>query len=374
MRVLTSFLCYFIGLLGLGGIHGLMSVDNLGEELEDKDLSKAILEMLHINKLSQPQQVKPHPYMKQVYQSLDTQAKDLSAADGTLVQSFRSTEDLQYSTPGWIWFNMSQLSPSMRVAELVLLRKTLHPKPLSVTVTVHSLSPGTDNLSISGPLVEQFLSLDQLPPSGYDVFDVTSAINQHSRHSDVLGFQLQFGDESGSLVLHEALTQSLYCLDGSSVSQPLLVVYRAKSMELHHRATGESSEHRQRHRCMFSSDYQKQRIQLRHVRRVANAACKLHVHHINLHKSKLRQWILQPSNFNISICRGICMKEMFLSSMTVQTQDKKHRENNLLQRSSCIPQGLSSLIVMYSSDTADIIIKELKDITAERCVCQPDTH
>uniref|UniRef100_A0A673K7S1 TGF-beta propeptide domain-containing protein n=1 Tax=Sinocyclocheilus rhinocerous TaxID=307959 RepID=A0A673K7S1_9TELE len=246
--------------------------------------------MLHINKLSVLQQAKPHPYMKHVYQSLDAQARDLSGADGTLVQSFRSIEDSKYGTPGWIWFNMSQLSPFMRVAELVLLRKTLHHKPLSVTVTVHSLSPGTDNLSISGPLAEHILSLDQLPPSGYDVFDVTAAITQPPRHSDILGFQLRFGDESGSLVLHEALTQSLYCLNSSSLSQPLLVVYRTASMEAQTRPS-----------CMASSEDDRLRIHLRHGRHLA--ACKLYVHHVNLHTSKLSQWILQPSSFNISICR-----------------------------------------------------------------------
>uniref|UniRef100_A0A671RFD4 Growth/differentiation factor 6-B-like n=1 Tax=Sinocyclocheilus anshuiensis TaxID=1608454 RepID=A0A671RFD4_9TELE len=228
----------------------------------------------------------------------------------------------------------------MRVAELVLLRKTLHHKPLSVTVTVHSLSPGPDNLSISCPLAEHLLSLDRLPPSGYDVFDVTAAITQPPRHSDILGFQLRFGDESGSLVLHEALTQSLYCLNSSSLSQPLLVVYRSASMEHQQRASGagSDSEHRLRPSCMASSEYDRQRIQLRHGRHLA--ACKL----------------------------GICLKEISASSMSVQ-RHRKHHGENYLQRSNCSPQGLSSLIVMYSSDTADIIIKELKDIRAERCVC-----
>lgn len=87
-----SFLCYLIALLGVCGTCGFTLVDDLEEELEDRDFSKAILEMLHINKLSTPQQAKPHPYMKQVYQTLDTQARDLSDADGTLVQSFRSIE------------------------------------------------------------------------------------------------------------------------------------------------------------------------------------------------------------------------------------------------------------------------------------------
>ncbi len=92
MRFSASFLCFLIGLLGLGGTHGLLLMEDQGEGLEDRDLSKAILEMLHINKLSAPQQAKPHPYMKHVYRSLDAQARDLSGADGTLVQSFRSIE------------------------------------------------------------------------------------------------------------------------------------------------------------------------------------------------------------------------------------------------------------------------------------------
>lgn len=211
---------------------------------------------------------------------------------------FSSRQDSKHGVPGWIWFNVSHLSPSMKVAELVLLRKTLHPKPLSVTVTVHSISPETGNLSISGPLVERLLSLNQLHPSGYDVFDVTPSITRRLTRSDALGFQLRFGDESGSLVLHEALTQSLYCLNGSSLNQPLLVVYRAKSMELR-----DGAEPRQRHDCTGISEYNKARMRLRNFRRAAHSPCKLHVHHINLHLSRLSRWILQPSHFNISICR-----------------------------------------------------------------------
>lgn len=86
------FSCFLIALLGIGGLHGFLSVDDPGEELEHRDFNKAILEMLHINKLSTLQQAKPHPYMKQVYESLDTQVREMSAADGTLVQSFRSIE------------------------------------------------------------------------------------------------------------------------------------------------------------------------------------------------------------------------------------------------------------------------------------------
>lgn len=90
------FSCYLVALLGIGGLHGFLSVDDLEEELEHRDFNKAILEMLHINKLSTPQQAKPHPYMKQVYESLDTQVRELSAADGTLVQSFRSFEGMHH--------------------------------------------------------------------------------------------------------------------------------------------------------------------------------------------------------------------------------------------------------------------------------------
>lgn len=114
----------------------------------------------------------------------------------------------------------------MTIAELILLRKTLHPEPLTVTVAVHSLSFGAGNLSISGPLTEHLLTLNQLPPSGYDVFNVTASLPYHVHEPHILGFQLCFKDESGSLVLHEALTQSLYCLNTSSLSQPLLVTYK----------------------------------------------------------------------------------------------------------------------------------------------------
>lgn len=54
---------------------------------------KAILEMLHIDRLSGEQRSEPHPYMMHIYQLLDSQeAADPSGPDGTLVQSFRSLQ------------------------------------------------------------------------------------------------------------------------------------------------------------------------------------------------------------------------------------------------------------------------------------------
>uniref|UniRef100_A0A673VQH7 TGF-beta family profile domain-containing protein n=1 Tax=Salmo trutta TaxID=8032 RepID=A0A673VQH7_SALTR len=247
--------------------------------------------MLHINKLSAPHQAKPHPYMRQVYQLLDTQeARDLGSSDGTLVQSFRTGP--LHAPAGWIWFNVSHLKPSMAVAELVLLRKTLHPDPLSVTVALHSLTRGASGLSVSPPLEERILTLDQLPPSGYDVFDV-SPFMFSSKPLDVVGFQLRYTDESGSLVLHEALTQSLYCLGGGSLSEPLLVVYRARPLRSQTTAAtnGFRPERRQRQHCRTRS----------HERR-SLFLCRLYHRYVDFNKGDLANWILQPSGFNATFC------------------------------------------------------------------------
>lgn len=110
-------------------------------------------------------------------------------------------------------------------AELVLFRKTLHPRPLSVTVTLHSVTAAARGaLQESPALEERLLTLDQRPSSGYDVFDVSAVLAV--KPVEVVGFQLRYTDESGSLVLHEALTQSLYCLSRGSLSEPLLVLYQ----------------------------------------------------------------------------------------------------------------------------------------------------
>lgn len=192
---------------------------------------------------------------------------------------------------------MSYLRPSMTVAELILLRKTLHPEPLTVTVAVHSLSFGTGNLSISGPLTEHLLTLDQLPPSGYDVFNVTASLPRRIHGPHILGFQLRFRDESGSLVLHEALTQSLYCLNTSSLSQPLLVTYKVKPTER------QNLERKQRQYCRESTHQIKQHLQLRQQRSTNDTACKLYEYLVDIDKTELGQWILQPTTFNISFCR-----------------------------------------------------------------------
>ncbi|KAM3857594.1 uncharacterized protein ACN63O_018635 [Diretmus argenteus] len=214
----------------LDPIAGLLLMERQGDAEDDQELNKAILEMLHINKVSASHQAKPHPYMRRVYKLLDSlEAQDLGNSDGTLVQSFRSVFGPDHAPPGWIWFNVTNLNPSMTGAELVLFRKTLHPRPISVTVTLHGLTSSEGALKESSTLEERLLTLDQRPSSGYDVFDVSAVLAV--KPLDVAGFQLRYTDESGSLVLHEALTQSLYCLSRGSLSEPLLVLYQVHPVQ-----------------------------------------------------------------------------------------------------------------------------------------------
>uniref|UniRef100_A0A8C3B568 Uncharacterized protein n=1 Tax=Cyclopterus lumpus TaxID=8103 RepID=A0A8C3B568_CYCLU len=180
--------------------------------------------MLHINKVSASPQAKPHPYMRGIYQRLDSiEAQDFESSDGTLVQSFRTPR-------GWIWFNVSGRNPSMLGAELVMYRKTLNPNSISVTVALHSVTASQGALVESPALEERLLTLDQRSSSGYDVFDVSAALPL--KPLELVGFQLRYTDESGSLVLHEALTQSLYCLNRGSLSEPLLVLYQSYPLHI----------------------------------------------------------------------------------------------------------------------------------------------
>ncbi|XP_072232621.1 uncharacterized protein [Leuresthes tenuis] len=212
-------------------VTGLLLMDQRRDAEDDQGLSKAILEMLHIKKVSASHQAKPHPYMTRIYQHLDSlEARDFGRSDGMLVQSFRSVDGPHHAPQGWIWFNISSLNPSMLGAELVLFRKTLHPHPLSVTVSLHSVIASQGNLKESPALEERQLTLDQRPSSGYDVFDVSDVLV--GKALEVVGFQLRYTDESGSLVLHAALTQSLYCLDRGSLSEPLLVLYQAHPLQV----------------------------------------------------------------------------------------------------------------------------------------------
>ncbi|XP_029310736.1 uncharacterized protein LOC115023682 [Cottoperca gobio] len=206
-------------------------MDHRRDAKDDHERDKAILEMLHINKVSASHKAKPHPYMRGIYQRLDSlEAQDLWSSDGTLVQSFRSVVGPHYALPGWIWFNVSSLNPSMLGAELVLFRKTLHPHPISVTVTLHSVTALQGALEESPALEERLLTLDQRSSSGYDVFDVSAVLPV--KPLGVVGFQLRYTDERGSLVLHEALTQSLYCLNRGSLSEPLLVLYQSHPLHI----------------------------------------------------------------------------------------------------------------------------------------------
>ncbi|XP_010888584.2 bone morphogenetic protein 4 isoform X1 [Esox lucius] len=370
------FLYVMLFFLLLNSAWGLLLTDDPeGGVEEDQELGKAILEMLHINKLSAPLQAKPHPYMRQVYQLLDTEEpQDWGSSDGTLVQSFRSVvAGPPHAPPGWIWFNVSHLEPSMAVAELVLLRKTLHPDPLSVTVALHSLTHGAGGLRASPALEERLLTLDQLPLSGYDVFDV-SPFMLSPKPPEVVGFQLRYTDESGSLVLHEALTQSLYCLRGGSLSEPLLVVYRARALRT--RMTGDTDrlgpERRQRQHCHTVKRHQKRRFlrtgnQPGRRETASGPHCRLRRRYIDFHQGGLANWILQPSGFNATFCRGSC----HFGNLGLPVNGFRPRRRPTEDSSSCVPLKLSSLTVMYRSETDDIIIEKFRDARAESCMCQP---
>ncbi|XP_017260196.1 uncharacterized protein LOC108229053 [Kryptolebias marmoratus] len=211
-------------------VAGLL-MDQHRDAEDDQELNKAILEMLHIKKVSASHQAKAHPYMRRIYQHLAAlDAPDFESLDGVLVHSFKSVDAPPAAPDGWIWFNVSSLNPSMLGAELVLFRRTLHPRPLSVTVALHGVVAPQDPLEERLALQERQLTLDQRPSSGYDVFDVSELLA--ARPLEVVGFQLHYTDESGSLVLHEALTQRLYCLSRGCLSEPLLVLYQERPLQV----------------------------------------------------------------------------------------------------------------------------------------------
>lgn len=118
----------------------------------------------------------------------------------------------------------------MLAAELVLFRKTLHPRPVSVTVALHAAASSHEAGRDGPALEERLLKLEQRPASGYDVFDVTAVLA--CAPLEALGFQLRYRDESGSLVLHQALTQSLYALTPGLQGEPLLVLYQHRPQRL----------------------------------------------------------------------------------------------------------------------------------------------
>ncbi|CAL8326975.1 unnamed protein product [Lota lota] len=244
----------FLFLLLIESVAGLLFVERQVSRKSDTQRNKAILEMLHIDKVSASHhQAKPHAYMRQIYELLETpEAPDWKDVDGTLVQSFRSVPGGVGVPPGWIWFNVTGVDPSTFPggAELVLFRKTLHPSPLSVSVALHVLAhaaspppagPAASTGEEGVALDERRLRLDRRPASGYDVFRAGALLAPGpslgpmpmAAAAAAVGFQLRYTDEGGSLVLHEALTQSLYSLDQGSPREPLLVLYRMHPREIH---------------------------------------------------------------------------------------------------------------------------------------------
>ncbi|XP_011486094.2 uncharacterized protein LOC105356494 [Oryzias latipes] len=206
-------------------VSGLVLMEQHRDAEEDQEVNKAILEMLHINQVSASRPAKVHPYMRRIHQRLNSlEAPDFERPEGILMQSFHSSDGSGQAPQGWIWFNVSSLDPLMLGAELVLFRKTLHPAPLSLTVALHSTIGPQEHVKEGPALEERQLVLNQRPSSGYDVFDVSAVLA--GKPLELVGFQLRYTDESGSLVLHEALTRRLYHLDGSSLREPLLVCYQ----------------------------------------------------------------------------------------------------------------------------------------------------
>uniref|UniRef100_A0A452GLZ2 TGF-beta family profile domain-containing protein n=1 Tax=Gopherus agassizii TaxID=38772 RepID=A0A452GLZ2_9SAUR len=244
----------------------------------------------------------------------------------------------------------------MRLAELVLLRKILHPESLTVNVTVHSISVVQGNLTESEALDEKVLTLDELPPSGYDVFNISAIFNTTT--SDVIGFQLRFTDDSGSLVLHEALTKSLYCLNRCTQSEPLLVAYRFLVTELY----GGSKQQVIRECKHCATERRRNLPEDSRLRQ-----CSLHQHYVNFQTMQLSHWIVEPPGFFTSFCKGECSDEEFGELSEAQRGVINKTENWM--SSHCVPQKRSSINVMYISQSEDFVIERLKDLQVENCAC-----
>lgn len=91
VRIRLEVLDVTLGFLLLCSVTGLLDQQRHAED--EQELDKAILEMLHINKVSASHHAKPHPYMRKIYQHLDSlEVQDLGKSDGTLVQGFRSVD------------------------------------------------------------------------------------------------------------------------------------------------------------------------------------------------------------------------------------------------------------------------------------------
>lgn len=82
-----------LGFLLLSSITGLRLVDQQRYAEDEQEFNKAILEMLHIKKVSASHHAKPHPYMRKIYQNLNSlEVQDSGKSDGTLVKGFRSVD------------------------------------------------------------------------------------------------------------------------------------------------------------------------------------------------------------------------------------------------------------------------------------------
>ncbi|XP_039613941.1 bone morphogenetic protein 2-B [Polypterus senegalus] len=332
----------------------------LEDEMKDYR-EKEILEMLHIKRLTAPYRSRPHPYMRRVYQHLNSGSRDLSDSEGTLVQSFRSVQDPKHGVPGWIWFNISFLKPTMTVAELVLFRKTLHPQSVTVEVAVHSVYVSASNVTVSEPLDGKVLTLNELPASGYDVFNVSAILGQSA--NKMVGFQLRYTDESGSLVLHEALTQSLYCLNTSSQNEPLMVAYQFDLKNPNEMPSKTGRQRRQLYRAARMVRLPEELI----GKQIPSPECRLFHHYVNLRSLRLDHWILEPPGFLSGVCRGQCCRKKCSYETREENDGSKNRTNT---ESHCIPQRLKSLNVMYASEEEDVTIEMFKGIRAESCICK----
>ncbi|NP_001279858.1 uncharacterized LOC103177695 [Callorhinchus milii] len=320
--------------------------------------------MLHINTLTFPRRNKLHPYMKLVYLQISfSGAKESATIEGTLVQSFRTIRVPEFDNPGWLWFNISHLKASMTASELVVRRRTLHRESLTVNVTIHSIGTELNKLTISEPLDEKVLNLDEPPPFGYDIFNVSLILKQWE--ADIVGFQFQFTDDSGSLVIHDALTQSLYCLNTSSPNEPLLIAYRIP-------LSGTSKTENQPSR---RDSQQCSRVRKRKslVHGTTPGECSLHQWYVNLQGPELQHRILEPHGYYANICRGHCPTE-------TSGQEKTEAQNPLWKTESqnttisqiprCVPQTYSSVNMIYIAESGDVSIESLKKMSIESCVCK----
>ncbi|XP_075113520.1 bone morphogenetic protein 2-B-like [Leptodactylus fuscus] len=248
-------------------------------------------------------------------------------------------------------------------------------KPLKVPVKYHFCRVDVYELidSASRPWRGNLITSRLLPlhSQGWEMFNVTQTVSAWvGDDSTNHGFLITFTSPSGNFLDTDLSGQSMHKLDAE---RSYLVLFsddgqRAAANPYMAPTTVQETG--------ISHSSQPMPYKIRRARDAYETYlhCQRKPLYVDFEEIGWTSWIISPKGYNAYHCKGMCMFPMgnglgATNHATVQSIVYALKLNKDIDAPCCVPDGLSSINLLYFNDEENVVLKQYADMVATSCGC-----